>query len=375
MKRTESIALLLTAAAVVMAAAPASAIESRIKDLARIAGLEPVELIGYGMVIGLNGTGDKDLKVTKQTMANLLENFKMSVPSKDIKSKNVAVVMVTATLPAFHSEGDRVDVHVSSIGDASSLQGGQLLMTPLHDAQGEVYALAQGSITVGGFQAGAGGLGGEIVVKNTPTSGTIARGATLRYGTRGRFHENGMITLVLNHPDFTTAERVASVINTTLNGIALAKDAGTVLVEVPPEAIETDQVAAFVSKLEALTVKPDAVAKVIVNERTGTIVMGNEVRIAPAVVAHGNLIVSVKSTMRISQPEAPFTPGAVTAIEENTTARADEDKARVVAIQDTTTVQELASMLQSMGATTSDLISILEALSRAGALQMEIVTM
>lgn len=365
--------ILLQAAATLLAV-NCLAQQARIKDIARIAGLEPVELVGYGVVIGLNGTGDKDLQMTKQTLANFLENFNLSLNIKDIKSKNAAAVMVTAKAKPFHSEGDRLDIHVSSLGDASSLMGGQLIMTPLLDASGKVYALAQGSITVGGFHAGAGGMGGETLVKNTPTVGMIPGGATLAYGCARRFHENGIITLVLHQADFTTAERTAAAINSSKNGIAVARDAGIVMVEIPAQVLETDQVSSFVAKLEALVVRPDVKAKVIVNERTGTIVMGNEVRIAPAVVAHGNLIVSVKSTVQVSQPEAPFTDGQ-TVVAEDVATRAEEDKANIVSIGETTTVQELASMLNSLGATTSDLISILEALSRVGALQMELVSM
>lgn len=351
------------------------ALEVRIKDLARIAGLEPVQLIGYGIVIGLNGSGDKDLQLTKQTMANFYQNFQLTIAPTDIKSKNVAAVVVTATAPAFHSAGDHIDVHVSSVGDASSLQGGQLLMTPLMDPDGNLYALAQGSMTVGGYNVGGKGTGGESVSKNISTSGIIPNGAIVKNSRAVTFQENGVVKLILKHPDFTTAERTAMVINKTFNGGgALAKDAGTVLVQIPSSILDTDQIPAFIASLETLTVRPDVVAKVIVNERTGTIVMGNEVRIAPAVVAHGNLIVSIKSTPLISQPGAPMTDGKTVVVPDETT-RVQEDKAHVVAIQETTTVQQLVNMLNGMGATTSDLISILEALSNLGALQMELVTM
>jgi len=352
----------------------AYALESRIKDVARIAGLEPVELIGYGVVVGLSGTGDKDLKVTKQTMANLLENFQISIPITDIKSKNSAAVMVTARVPPFHTAGDKIDITVASIGDSSSLQGGVLMMTPLLDPQGGLYALAQGPITVGGYNVGSRGTGGESVSKNVTTVGIIPNGGMLKYGRTGNYYENGIMKLVLLRPDFTTAERVARAINTTMNCGAIAKDAGTISVAIPQNMLDTDQVANFVSKLEILPVKPDMVAKVIVNERTGTIVMGNEVRIAPAVVAHGALIVSIKSTPIVSQPTAPFADGKTVVVPDETT-RVQEDKAKIVAIQETTTVQELTQMLSGLGATTSDLISILEALSRLGALQMEMVTM
>lgn len=362
-------AILFTASASAQAS-----ITVRIKDIVRVAGLAPVEVVGYGVVIGLNGTGDKDLKLTKQTMANLLQNFDITLPPNDIKSKNVAAVIVTAVIPPFHSAGDRVDVHVSSIGDASSLQGGQLLMTPLLSSEGELYALAQGSITVAGFNVGAGGVGGEGVTKNTPTSGFIPGAAQIRFDHQNQFYENGILRLVLRHPDFTTASRAAESINQSRSGIAVVKDAGTILVEIPQDALDTDQVAMFIARMESLPVQPDAPAKVVVNERTGTIVMGQDVRIAPAVVAHGNLIVSIKSMPLISQP-SPFSETGQTVVVGDVTTRADEDAAHVVAFKGTATVQELANLLNTLGASTSDIISILEALSRVGALQMELVTM
>ncbi len=357
------------------AAAPAQgSITVRIKDVIRVAGISPVEVVGYGVVVGLNGTGDKDLKMTKQTMANLLQNFNITLPPNDIKSKNVAAVLVTALIPPFHSAGDRIDVHVSSIGDASSLQGGQLLMTPMLSSEGELYALAQGSITVAGFNVGAGGAGGESVTKNTPTAGMIPSAAQIRFDHQNQFYENGILRLVLRQPDFTTATRAAESINQSRSGIAVVKDAGTILVEVPQDAIDTDQVALFVAKLESLPVRPDAPARVVVNERTGTIVMGHEVRIAPAVVAHGNLIVSIKSMPIISQP-SPFSETGQTVVVGDVATRAEEQTSHVVAFKGTATVQDLANLLNSLGASTSDIISILEALSRVGALQMELVTM
>lgn len=351
-----------------------AALDVRIKDIARIAGLEPVEVIGYGIVVGLNGTGDKDLKLTKQTMANLFENFQISLATTDIKSKNVAAVIVTATIPGFHSEGDRVDIHVSSVGDATSLLGGQLLMTPLLDADGKVYALAQGSLTVGGYHVGAKGMGGETVSKNVATSGTVPSGATLRYGRTGTFHENGMLKLVLRRPDFTTAQRTVGAILHALQCGAVAKDAGTILVEIPQASIEADQIATFIASLEALTVKPDTAAKVIVNERTGTIVMGQDVHIAPAVVAHGVLTVTIKSTPVISQPNA-FSPQGQTATAEDVSVRVNEPNAKIVEFKETVSVQDLMNAMKNLGVATSDMISILEALANAGALQMEVVSM
>lgn len=353
-----------------------AAFKVRIKDIARIAGPDALELIGYGLVIGLNGTGDKDLKMTKQTMANFLENFNMSLPVNDVKSKNAAVVIVTAKVPAFHTAGDQVDVMVSSVGDATSLRGGQLLMTPLVAPDGETYALAQGSITVGGYHAGSmgSGGGGATVSKNVPTSGIIPNGGILRYSRAGSLHQNGIMTLVLNTADFTTAERTAREISRSFNCVAIPKDANNIFVEIPENVLDMNQVPSFIANIENLSVTPDTAAKIVVNERTGTIVMGGDVRISPAVIAHGNLTVSVKSTAQVSQP-GPFSTRGKTVVTEDTVARAEEDEAKILAIDQAITVRDLATMLNTLGASTDDLISILEALSRVGALQMEIVTM
>jgi len=354
-------------------ARPAPAIEARIKDIARIAGLEGRELVGYGVVIGLSGTGDKDLTLTKHTMANLLEEFEITLAVQDIKSKNVAAVFVTAYAPPFHKPGDRITVQVSSIGDATSLEGGLLLMTPLVDGDGELYALAQGPLTVGGFSAGVAGPGGQTVSKNYTTIGTIPGGAVVRRGQTDDYLKNGMMQLVLRNPDFTTATRMADAINARFEGAAVARDAGLIMIRVPEELLDVGRTAEFIAGLERIPLTPDATAKVIVNERTGTIVMGADVHIAEAVVAHGNLTVNIGSTLSAYMPES-FTvaPPVVT---EQVATQTKEDKATVMLMPGTTTVRELADMLNEMGATPRDLISILEALQRLGALQMEGVTM
>ncbi|MBN1676874.1 MAG: flagellar basal body P-ring protein FlgI [Kiritimatiellae bacterium] len=370
----KKLTVILSALLILSLACAHGALEVRIKDIARVAGLEPVELIGYGIVTGLKGTGDKDLKLTRQTLANFLENFNLSLPIGDIKSKNVAAVIVTATVPRFHSEGDRLDVTVSSVGDAISLQGGYLLMAPMLNAGGQLYALAQGNVTVGGYEFGAGGAGGATETKNVPTTGIVPGGGTLKYGQAGTFYENGILRLILNHPDFTTAARVADAINENTDSTAIARDASTVVVQIPQPQIDSGQAAVFVAGLEKLPVRPDVPARVIVNERTGTIVMGSEVRIGPAVVAHGNLVVKIKGKPIISQPP-PFSPQGQTVEANDLTVDAVESRAKITAIGETASVQDLASTLTALGATPTDLISILEALARAGALQMKIETM
>jgi flagellar P-ring protein precursor FlgI len=368
MKKLISVICLLA-----LAAQPVMALQVRIKDIAHIAGLEEVPLIGYGIVIGLNGSGDKDIDLTKQTMANLMEVFGISIPIDDITSKNVAAVVVSTRVPAFHRAGDKVDVQVSSIGDATSLEGGILLMTPMLDPEGEVYALAQGGVTVGGFSAGISGPGGDTERKNTTTCGLVPGGAALKISQESNFVENDQMMLVLNHADFTTATRMAEAINTEYEGAALARDAGSVIIRVPDGLLEVGQTARFVSALENLSLVPDMKSKIIVNERTGTIVMGADVHISEAVVAHGNLTVNIGSMLHTEMPE-PFTD-APPVVTENITTRAYEERAKVMLVPETTTVSELADVLNEMGATPRDLISILEALRQLGALQMDIQTM
>ena len=317
-----ALALLL----LVVAAPVSRGVEARIKDIARIDGLTGVSLVGYGIIVGLSGTGDKDLMITKQTMANLFQQFQIKLPTSDIKSKNVAAVMVTAYAPPFHRSGDHIDVEASSIGDAVSLEGGILLMTPLLDPEGKLYALAQGGLTIGGYSAGAAGPGGQTETKNYTTVGMVPGGAILRETQPDTFIQNGSFRLVLLHADFTTATRMASAINATNEGSATARDAGSVLVRVPPDILDVGQVATFVAGIETLTVSPDSQSRIIVNERTGTLVMGGEVHIGEAIVAHGNLTVSVGSTLSAYMPNS--LTDAKPVVTEKIAAETKEDKAK-----------------------------------------------
>ncbi len=348
-------------------------LDVRLKDIARIEGLDETEIIGYGVVVGLRGSGDKDIELTKRTMANILQNFQITLPTKDIKSKNVAVVMVTARIPPFHQKGDQVDVQVSSVGDASSLEGGVLLMCPLLDPNGKLTALAQGSLTVGGFSAGVGGAGGEVQVKNHTTVGRVPAGATIGRDRPVDFVQGGRIRYLLRHPDFTTAVRMVNAINEKYVGSAIAVDAATMTVRVPDALMDAGQIARFISGLETLRVIPDFQSKIIVNERTGTIVMGGDVRISDAIVAHGNLTVNVGSTLSTYMP-APFTE-ARPVVTEKVTTQTDEEAAKVMLLPATATVRDLADLLNQLGTTPRDLISILDALQKLGAIQMELVTM
>lgn len=348
--------------------------ESRIKDIARIVGLDELELIGYGLVVGLNDSGDGDLTMTRQTVANLLNQFQITVPETEIKGQNVAAVMVTARVRPFHHAGDRVDVNVMSIGDASSLAGGTLLMTPLLAPDGQVYALSQGALAVGGFSTGQNTPGGQQVTRNTPTTGRIPAGGAVRMSDERAWTQNGILTLSLNNPDFTTAARIAESLNSQWPGVAGAHDAATVQVRIAEDVIQQGRIANFVADIERARVVTDMRAKILLSERTGTIVMGGDIHIHPAVVAHGNLTVSIKSSLGVSQPYAPFTQGQTVVVEDVTATNQLED-ARVMLVPEVTTIQTLADVLNQMGGTPQDLISILQALRRLGAIQVEVETL
>lgn len=354
--------------------AQVSAGEVRLKDLVRIQGVERTDLVGYGVIVGLNKTGDKDIELAKRTVSNLMKNFNIFIDPDDITSKNVAVVMLTATVNPFHRRGDRVDIQVASMGDATSLQGGILLMTPLLDGDGRTYAVAQGALTVGGYSAGVGGPGGATETKNFPTVGRIPGGATLKFDHNVEFIKQGALELVLRHPDFTTAQRIAEAVATVSPGGSVARDAGTVNVTIPEEFMEIGLASRFISSIEALRVTPDRCARVVVNERTGTVVLGGEVVISTAIVAHGNLTVRVGSTLNASQP-TPFSRGGETVVTEDVEVQVEEDPSKVMMIPQTTSVQELADVLNQLGASPRDLISILEALQVLGSLQMELITL
>ncbi|MGE5554158.1 MAG: flagellar basal body P-ring protein FlgI [Betaproteobacteria bacterium] len=339
---------------------------TRLKDLARVANDRPNQLTGLGLVVGLEGTGDSTGTMANvQMVANALARYGVSVPAAQLRVKNVAAVMVTADLPAFARTGDRLDVTVSSFGDAKSLQGGVLLLTPLRGVDGEVYAVAQGPVSIGGFNAGS---GGSRVQKNHPTVGIVVGGALVEREVANAVATD-FLTLVLHHPDFTTAARVAAAINRAFTPeTARAVDKGTVTVTVPVtyEARPVE----FIAALSELPVRPDAVAKVVVNERTGTIVMGQHVTISPVAVAHGSLSIRITAGAQISQP-APLSPGR-TVVTPETGITASERQAQFTTLGGGTSVADLVKALNALGATPRDVVAILQAVKAAGALHGEL---
>jgi len=343
----------------------------RVKEIAQLEGLGPTKLIGYGLVVGLDGSGDSRRSMaTLQSVANMLKRFGITVPQRELRADNVAAVMVTADLPPFAKPGSRIDVQVSSLGDAESLEGGTLLLTPLVDASGTVYAVAQGPVSIGGFNINT--IGGEKVRKNYALVGRVPNGAVVKKEAPGAVPDGGTLRLILKNPDFTTAARVAEAINQQFGrDIAVAVDAGAVELTVPEESRSPGKLVAFLSQLEAVEAEPDQVAKVVVNERTGTVVIGGDVRISAVAVAHGNLTVRITTTPIISQP-APFSQGQTVVVPETQTTVRTE-RASLTVIQDTASVDDLVKALNALGVTPRDLIAIFQALKEAGALKAELV--
>lgn len=341
---------------------------ARIKDLAYFKGVRPNQLIGNGLVVGLNGTGDgTNVNFNVQELANLLERMGLHIPRQVVKVKNIAAVMVTALLPPFARVGSRLDVLVSSIGDAKSLQGGTLVLTPLKGIDGQVYALAQGPVAVGGF-AVSGAAGGGIS-KNHPTAGRIPNGATVEREIPFDFGAQEEMTLALHDPDFTTANRIVQAINRNLRGnYAYPEDGGTIRIKLPPRY--RDQVVAMMASLENLEVAPEVIAKVVIDERNGTVVMGQDVRISTVAIAHGNLMIQVKERPRISQP-LPFSQGETTVVPD-TSITVKEGGDRLMVVPEGVSIGQLVQALNAIGVTPRDLIAVIQAIKAAGALHAEL---
>jgi flagellar P-ring protein precursor FlgI len=358
--------LILPAALVLLAGA---AMPERLKDLVDVEGVRDNQLIGYGLVVGLAGTGDKQQTIFPyQSLANVLERMGISVSGTLIVVKNTAAVMVTATLPAFAQPGLHIDATAAAVGDAKNLQGGILVLTSLRAADGLVYAVAQGPVVTGGFTAGETGVSHTV---NHPTVGRSPNGATVERAAPS-LTPKSPVRLQLRQSDFTTSARITDAINKKLGGpapAARADNAGMVSVAIPPEF--TSRVTEFMAELEDVSVDPDRPARVIINERTGTIVLGKDVRISPVAILHGNLSVEIQTTFTVSQP-GPLSTGTTQVIP-TTTTTAKEEKARNIVLKQGATVEELVLALTAIGSTPRDVIAILQGLRSAGALEAEVV--
>lgn len=348
----------------------------RVKDLGKLQGWRENALVGYGIVTGLAGTGDSPTnRTTRQALANVLSQFNLTVAPEQVQSRNVAMVMVSAALPAYARPGDVLDITVTSAGDARSLVGGSLLLTPLKAANGRVYALAQGPLSVGGYRVDA---NGNVVQKNHPTVGSVPNGAVVEVGVDANvLNETRPLTFVLASPDYTTADRIARAINSQLDAdLAQARDASAIEISVPPD--QREHPVSFLARLENVSVEPDRRARVVINERTGTVVSGGDVRISDVTISHGDLKISVTTQNTASQPFNTWQPGpgVRSVIVTNTRIDVDEsDPASVGAgfVQATSTVSDLVQSLARLRTSTRDIISILRAVKSAGALHAELV--
>ncbi len=347
----------------------------RIKDIAEIKGFKELQLIGYGIVVGLNGTGDGQRTIfTKQSVVNMLKRFSINVPQDKVRSglDNVASVIVTAKLSPFAKEGSTFDVVVSSLGDATSLEGGTLLLTPLTGSGGLFYGNAQGSISVGAFSVET--EGGSSIRKNHPLVGRVPNGAMLESDLPFVLSPNESLEIVLRLPDFTTSLRAAEAIDDRFgNTIAQAQDPATILVAVPGEYQQPGRFVEFIASIEAVNITPDVVARVVINERTGTIAVGENVKISTVAVSHGNITIEISARPIISQP-APFSAGE-TVVERETEAYVTTEIAEMIIIEETADVSDVAKALNALGVTPRDIIAIFQALKEAGALNAQLVIM
>ncbi|WP_430472898.1 flagellar basal body P-ring protein FlgI [Thalassospira lucentensis] len=349
--------------------------QSRIKDIADFEGVRDNMLVGYGLVVGLNGTGDDlgDAEFTRQSMVAMLERLGINVREQieDVDSDNIAAVMVTATLPPFSRQGARIDVSISAIGTSESLQGGTLLVTPMVGADGEVYAVAQGNLAVGGFSAGG---NAETIVKGVPTSARIASGGIVEREIDFNLNSMQDMSVILRNPDFTTARRVSDAINAYLGEVsARASDPGTVRLNIPERY--NQNVVALLTDIEQLRVEPDQIARVVIDENTGTIVMGENVRINRVAIAQGNLTIRVTESQQVSQP-SPFSDAGTTEVVDRTNVDVDEGEDNQLGVLNSgVSLQELVNGLNSLGVGPRDMITILQAIKTSGALQAEIEVM
>ncbi len=343
------------------------AADARIKDIASLQGVRSNPLIGYGLVVGLNGTGDRRQTIfTTQTLANLLQRQGVTINPTAIKVNNIAAVMVTANLPPFSRTGSALDVTVSSVGDAQSLQGGVLLMTALHGADNQVYAVAQGALAIAGFTAG----GMSRVQSNHPTVGRIAQGALIEREPPTLIAGQGTLTYVLRQEDFTTARHVMDSINTKYKGsIAQALDSRTVQISVPPD--QKASLVSFISEIENLKLQTDARARVVLNERTGTVVMGRDVKLSAVSIIHGNLTVQIQTELQVSQPPELSRVGETQVVPSETTT-VKESVGKAIQLKEGAEVDDVIRALSTIGATPRDIVAIFQAIKEAGALAADL---
>jgi len=369
MERLKKIIILIVILVLVAGSAAANTV--RIKDITLSTNDAEIDLIGYGLVIGLDGSGDGGgTQFTVQALVNMMERLGLTVNPKEVKVKNVAAVMVTAKITSAHRPGMRVDVTVSSVGDASSLQGGTLLMTPLSAIDGTVYAVAQGAVSIGGFNVQV--EDGSKIINNYTLVGRVPNGALVQVQPPETGSDKDLYLSLIN-PDYTTASRIVGSINREYGLCAYAVDEATVRVRVPDSLSHPNDRIDFVSNVGRLRVSPDASAKVVINEKTGTIVAGEHVSISPVALAHGNITINIRTMPVISQPE-PFSEGeTVVSSESNLTVQ--EETARVVQLPEIVTIAQVAQALNEMGVTPRDIIAIFQALKETGALRAELVLM
>ena len=332
-----------------------------------VAGARDNQLVGFGLVTGIAGDGDKNPVYTLQSIANFLQRYGINVPPATLSSKNIAAVMVTADISAFKKNGSRLDVTVSSVGDAKTLQGGVLLQTPLLGADGKVYAAAQGPISIGGI---SGGNDGASVQKNHPTVAQIIGGALVEREIPTEIVRDNAIEFLLREPDFTSSARLAAAINEKFTNSCEAVDSTTVRVKIP--AGLQNSVVDFVARVEAIEVDADTPARIIINERTGTIVATSRIRISSCAVSHGNITITIANTFDVSQPQ-PFSQTGSTVVTPRTDTKVTEQKASLVPLPELPTIEKVASSLNSLGVTPRDMMAIFQAMKQAGALHAELV--
>jgi flagellar P-ring protein FlgI len=343
---------------------------SRVKDISQVDGGRDNQLVGYGIVVGLAGDGDSNAITTLRSIGNILERHGLTVDSTQIKAKNAAAVMITADIGAFMKPGSRIDITVASMGDAKSLQGGVLLQTPLVGADGRVYAVGQGAIAIGGFSGGAGGAGGATVQKNHPTVGIINNGAIVEREIPAVFLRDGLLTFQLHNPDFTSAARMAEAINAVYPDAANPRDAVSIDVKLP--ATYTGREVNFLADVGAIEVTPDTLARIVINERTGTIVATSTVRLSQVAISHGALTITVTSNLGVSQPNS-FNNSGQTTVVPSTQTDVKETKGGFKVVNEAPTIDRLASALNALGVSTREMMSIFQTLKRSGALQAELI--